>query len=51
MNPYHKSGSFNTTPVGNREQMTQVQALNRVSETLFGEQMVFDGTSYPTDWN
>ena len=51
LNPYHKTGSFNTTPVGNREQMTQVQALNRVSETLFGEQMVFDGTSYPTDWN
>lgn len=50
LNPYHSSGSFNTTPVGNREQMTQVQALNRVSETLFGEQMVFDGTTYPKEW-
>ena len=50
MNPYHSSGAFNTTPVGNRERLTQVQALERVTETLYGEEMVFDGTTYPKEW-
>lgn len=50
LNPFHSSGSFNTTPVGNREKLTQVQALGRVSETLFGEEMTFDGTTYPKEW-
>lgn len=50
MNPYHKLGSFNTTPVGSKEQLTQVQALDRVSQTLFGEPLNFDGTTYSPDW-
>lgn len=49
MNPNHPSGSFNTTPVG-KEPMTQVQALNRVCQTLFEEELVFDGTTYPKEW-
>lgn len=50
LNPFHSSGSFNTTPVGSGERMTQVQALERVTQTLFGEEMIFDGTTYPKEW-
>lgn len=49
MNPNHPSGSFNTTPVG-KDQLTQVQALNRVCQTLFEEDLVFDGTTYAKEW-
>lgn len=52
MNPTHSSGSFNTTPVGTSsgEKMTQVQALNRVCQTLFEEDLNFNGTTYPKEW-
>ena len=50
LNPYHRSGSFDTTPVGSSEKMTQVQALERVTSTLYGEEMLFDGHTYTKDW-
>lgn len=50
LNPFHSSGSFNTTPIGVREKMTQVQALERVSSVLYGEGLVFDGNTYPKEW-
>lgn len=50
LNPYHRLGSFNTTPVGSSEKMTQVQALQRVTQTLYDEEMEFDGQTYAKDW-
>ena len=52
LNPFHPSGSFNTTPVGTSggEEMTQVQALERVSRILYEEELVFDGNTYSKEW-
>ena len=49
IDPYRSNGSFNTTPIGNREKLTQVQALNRVCETLYGEALEV-GDTYRKDW-
>lgn len=52
MNPFHPSNSFDTTPVGTSsgEKMTQLQALERVCETLFGEELDYDGVKYEADY-
>lgn len=52
MNPFHPSNSFDTTPIGTSsgEKMTQLQALERVCETLFGEELDYDGVKYEADY-
>ena len=42
--------SFGVVRYDASEKMTQVQALERVTSTLYGEEMLFDGHTYTKDW-
>ncbi len=52
LNPFHSSGSYDTTQVGTSsgEKMTQIEALERVCTTLFDEPLAYDGVKYSADY-